>query len=111
MMNKIGNNLFCVLLVTCYSEGEESIRATCESIVATNYPNNRKLLFLVCDGIITGSGNSKSTPDICVKMMELSPEFEAEPMSYVSVGAGAKRLNTAKVYAGYFRKFTKFLSC
>jgi chitin synthase len=106
IMNKIGNNLFCVMLVTCYSEGEVGIRTTCESIAATDYPDDRKLLFLICDGIITGSGNSKSTPDICVEMMELSPEFkDPEPMSYIAVAAGAKQLNMAKVYAGHFSKF------
>lgn len=106
IMSQIGNNLFCVLLVTCYSEGEVGIRTTCESLAATDYPDKRKLLFLICDGIITGSGNLKSTPDICIEMMELIPEFEnPQPMSYIAIGEGAKQNNTAKVYAGYFRKF------
>ncbi|CAG8810478.1 6261_t:CDS:2, partial [Racocetra persica] len=58
-LDKIGNDLFTVLLVTCYSEGEEGLRLTCESMAATDYPDDRKLLFLICDGIITGSGNDK----------------------------------------------------
>ncbi|CAB4424697.1 unnamed protein product [Rhizophagus irregularis] len=103
IMSKIGNNLFCVLLVTCYSEGEIGIRTTCESLAATDYPNDKKLLFLICDGIITGSGNLRSTPNICIGMMELIPEFEnPRPMSYIAIGEGAKQNNTAKVYAGYF---------
>jgi chitin synthase len=106
VMSKIGNNLFCLLLVTCYSEGEAGIRNTCESLAATDYPDDRKLLFLICDGIITGSGNSRSTPDICVEMMELLPEFESpQPMSYIAIGEGSKQNNTAKVYAGHFCKF------
>ncbi|RIA80871.1 Glycosyltransferase Family 2 protein [Glomus cerebriforme] len=104
IMDKIGNNLFSVLLVTCYSEGEVGIRTTCESIAATDYPDDRKLLFLICDGIITGSGNSKSTPEICIKLMELSPDFkDPQPMSYIAVAAGAKQNNMAKVYVGHFR--------
>ncbi|GBC03712.1 hypothetical protein RclHR1_05280008 [Rhizophagus clarus] len=103
VMTRIGNNLYCLLLVTCYSEGETGIRTTCESLAATDYPDDRKLLFLVCDGIITGSGNSKSTPEICIEMMELSPEFESpRPMSYIAIGEGAKQNNTAKVYVGHF---------
>ncbi|CAG8630556.1 11625_t:CDS:2 [Racocetra persica] len=87
-MDDVGKDLFTVLLVTCYSEDEVGIRCTCESMAATSYPDDRKLLFLICDGIIVGSGNEKSTPDICVGLMELA--------------AGSKQHNMAKVYAGYF---------
>ncbi len=70
-MDDVGNDLFTVLLVTCYSEDETGLRCTCESMAATDYPDDRKLLFLVCDGIIVGSGNDKSTPDICIELMEI----------------------------------------
>ncbi|KAG0048155.1 hypothetical protein BGZ83_006835 [Gryganskiella cystojenkinii] len=97
--------LHTVLLVTCYSEGESSLRTTIESLAATEYPDNKKLLFIICDGIITGSGNDRSTPDICASLMELDPAFDSEPtpQSYVAVAAGSKQHNRAKVYAGYFR--------
>ncbi|CAG8439091.1 9988_t:CDS:2 [Ambispora gerdemannii] len=102
-MDEVGNDLFTVLLVTCYSEGEEGLRCTCESMAATEYPDDRKLIFLVCDGIITGHGNDKSTPDIAVDLLELLPEFkDPQPQSYVAVAAGSKQHNKAKVYAGYF---------
>ncbi|CAI2188163.1 13539_t:CDS:2 [Funneliformis geosporum] len=103
-MDDVGNDLFTVLLVTCYSEDETGLRCTCESMAATDYPDDRKLLFLVCDGIIIGSGNDKSTPDICIDLMEVDPEFEnPQPQSYIAVAAGAKQHNMAKVYAGFFR--------
>ncbi|KAF9971648.1 hypothetical protein BGZ65_010290, partial [Modicella reniformis] len=53
----VGNplELHTVMLVTCYSEGESSLRTTIESLAATEYPDNKKLLFIICDGIITGS--------------------------------------------------------
>ncbi|KAF9922422.1 hypothetical protein FBU30_007444 [Linnemannia zychae] len=97
--------LHTVLLVTCYSEGESSLRTTIESLAATEYPDNKKLLFIICDGIITGSGNDRSTPDICASLMELDPAFDSEPtpQSYIAVAAGSKQHNRAKVYAGYFR--------
>nr|CAG8628140.1 916_t:CDS:2 [Entrophospora candida]CAG8634666.1 7922_t:CDS:2 [Entrophospora candida] len=101
--DEIGNDLFTVLLITCYSEGEDGIRITCESMAGTDYPDDRKLLFLVCDGIITGSGNEKSTPDICVNLMEIEQGFEdPNPQSYIAIAAGNKQHNMAKVYAGYF---------
>ncbi|CAG8570832.1 8959_t:CDS:2 [Acaulospora morrowiae] len=103
-MDEVGNDLFTVLLVTCYSEDEAGIRCTCESMASTAYPDDRKLLFLICDGIIVGSGNDKSTPDICVDLMEIEPEFEnPKPQSYIAVASGTKQHNMAKVYAGHFR--------
>ncbi|CAG8702704.1 9295_t:CDS:2 [Cetraspora pellucida] len=102
-LDKIGNDLFTVLLVTCYSEGKEGLRLTCESMAATEYPDERKLLFLVCDGIITGSGNDKSTPELCIELMELDPDFEDPlPQSYIAVAAGFKQYNEAKVYVGHY---------
>ncbi|KAF9283838.1 hypothetical protein BGZ74_001841, partial [Mortierella antarctica] len=98
-------DLHTVLLVTCYSEGESSLRTTIESLAATQYPDNKKLLFIICDGIITGSGNDRSTPEICSSLMELDPTFDSDPtpQSYIAVAAGSKQHNRAKVYAGYFR--------
>ncbi|KAF9371796.1 hypothetical protein CPC16_002848, partial [Podila verticillata] len=98
-------DLHTILLVTCYSEGESSLRTTIESLAATEYPDNKKLLFIICDGIITGSGNDRSTPEICSSLMELDPTFDSDPtpQSYLAVAAGSKQHNRAKVYAGYFR--------
>ncbi|RUP43623.1 chitin synthase-domain-containing protein [Jimgerdemannia flammicorona] len=100
----IGHDLFTVMLVTCYSEGEASLRCTIESLANTQYPDDRKLLFVIADGMIIGSGNEKSTPDICVDLMEFENEQarNPEPMSYVAIAAGSKQHNCAKVYAGHF---------
>jgi len=102
---QIGAELFAVCLVTCYSEGEESLRTTLDSISTTTYADSRKLLFVVADGMITGAGEKRSTPDICVSLLEPDPRFgNPAPMSYVAVGAGAKAENRAMVYAGHYSK-------
>lgn len=104
-MAQIGAELFAVCLVTCYSEGEEGIRTTLDSISATTYSDSRKLLFVVCDGMITGAGEKKSTPDICVGLLDADPRFgNPEPMGYFAVGSGAKSENRAMVYAGHYSK-------
>ncbi len=92
-------------LVTCYSEGEREIRTTLDSVATTDYPNSHKLLIVICDGLITGAGNSKSTPDICLDMMSdlVVSKNKIEPYSYVSVAEGSKRHNMAKVYAGFYK--------
>ena len=100
---RIGSELFAVALVTCYSEGEASVRGTIESIASTNYSDSRKLLWIVCDGMITGAGEKMSTPDICVSMLDADPRFgNPMPMGYIAVGSGAKRENRAMVYAGHY---------
>ncbi|KAI5478544.1 chitin synthase, glycosyltransferase family 2 protein [Pseudohyphozyma bogoriensis] len=104
-MASIGAELFCVTLVTCYSEGAEGITATLDSIAATDYSDARKLIFVVCDGMITGGGESQSTPDICVGLLEADPRFgEPQPMSYVAIGDGSKAHNQAMVYAGHYTR-------
>ncbi|KAH9945642.1 glycosyltransferase family 2 protein [Amylocystis lapponica] len=100
---QIGAELFAVCLVTCYSEGEESLRTTLDSISVTTYADTRKLLFIVADGMITGAGEKRSTPDICVSLLEADPRFgNPVPMGYNAVGAGAKGENRAMVYAGHY---------
>lgn len=102
-MATIGSELFCVCLVTCYSEGKESIKGTLDSIALTDYSDSRKLLFIVCDGMITGAGEKQSTPDICVGLLDADPRFgNPSPMGYVAVGLGSKKENRAFVYAGHY---------
>lgn len=101
----IGRELFAVCLVTCYSEGEESLRTTLDSISQTDYSDKRKLLFVVADGLVTGAGERSSTPDICVSLLEQDPRFGTPlPMTYGAVGSGAKAQNRAMVYAGHYMK-------
>lgn len=105
-LSRIGAELFAVCLVTCYSEGEDSIKSTLESIASTNYSDSRKLLFVVCDGMITGQGEKRSTPDICVGMLDADARFgNPMPMGFIAVGEGNKRENRAMVYAGHYGWF------
>ncbi|KAI9488172.1 chitin synthase-domain-containing protein [Zychaea mexicana] len=97
--------LYTFMVVTCYSEGEEGLRTTLDSLANTEYPASHKVLLVICDGIITGSGNTKSTPDIALDMMkdDLLPRDQVKPVSYVAIADGMRRHNMAKVYAGYYK--------
>ncbi|CCK72518.1 chitin synthase CHS3 KNAG_0K01570 [Huiozyma naganishii CBS 8797] len=94
-----------ICFVTCYSENEQSLRATLDSLAVTDYPNSHKLLMVVCDGLIKGSGNDKITPEIALDMMEdfTTPPEDVLPYSYVAVASGSKRHNMAKIYAGFYK--------
>lgn len=106
---EVGNDLYTVLLITCYSENTEGIRGTVESLSMTDYPDDRKLLFLIADGIITGHGETLSTPDMCLSLITFDESNPAaknpEPMPYIAVAVGSKQFNCAKVYAGHYGKF------
>lgn len=91
--------------VTCYSEDEEGLRLTLDSVATTDYPNSHKLIMVVCDGIIKGSGNDLTTPEIALSMMTdfTVPPEDVQAYSYISVAQGSKRHNMAKVYAGFYQ--------
>ena len=93
-----------ICLVTAYSEGEEGLRTTLDSIATTEYPNSHKVILVVCDGMIKGHGEDLTTPDIVLGMMRdhaILPD-EVQAFSYVAVASGSKRHNMAKVYAGFY---------
>jgi chitin synthase len=93
-----------ICLVTAYSEGEEGLRTTLDSIATTDYPNSHKVILVVCDGLIKGHGEDVTTPEICLSMMgdfAVLPD-EVQAFSCVAVASGSKRHNMAKVYAGFY---------
>ncbi|KAJ2480678.1 hypothetical protein EV174_003653 [Coemansia sp. RSA 2320] len=98
------NLAYTLLLVTCYSEGAHGIRTTLDSLSGTDYPASHKCLFIICDGLVKGSGEDMSTPDVCLSMMTdfVIPPDRVQAYSYVSIAQGAKRHNMAKLYAGYY---------
>ncbi|KAJ3195095.1 hypothetical protein HDU67_004503, partial [Dinochytrium kinnereticum] len=55
---------FVILQVPCYTEGAESLQRTLESLAMLRYDDKRKLLFVIADGMIIGSGNDRPTPRI-----------------------------------------------
>ncbi|KAJ7148626.1 glycosyltransferase family 2 protein [Mycena crocata] len=93
-----------ICLVTAYSESFEGLRTTLDSLATTDYPNSHKLILVIADGMVKGSGNDMTTPEICLTMMKefvVKPE-EVEAHSYVAIADGHKRHNMARVYAGYY---------
>ncbi|KAL4786613.1 chitin synthase-domain-containing protein [Aspergillus varians] len=91
-------------LVTCYSEGEDGIRTTLDSVALTDYPNSHKSIIVICDGMIKGKGEEFSTPEIVLRMMKdpIKPPEEVEAFSYVAVATGSKRHNMAQIHAGFY---------
>ncbi|CAO3591285.1 unnamed protein product [Absidia cylindrospora] len=93
---------FVICQVPCYTEDEESLRKTIDSISVLKYDDKRKLLFIICDGMIVGGGNDKPTPRIVLDILGVDPNVDPEPLSFFSVGEGQKQHNMAKVYSGLY---------
>jgi len=88
---------FVILQVPCYTEGEESLKKTIDSLATLKYDDKRKLLFIICDGMIVGSGNDRPTPRIVLDLLGADPNLDPEPLLFKSVGEGSRQLNYGKV--------------
>ncbi|KAJ2778521.1 hypothetical protein H4R18_004547 [Coemansia javaensis] len=93
---------FVVCQVPCYTEDEESIAKTLESLAALEYVDKHKLIFVICDGNIVGSGNEKSTPRIVLDILGVDPDYDPPARDYLAIAEGSRRHNIAKVYSGLF---------
>lgn len=93
---------FVICQVPCYTEGEDSLRRTIDSLAKLKYDDKRKLLFIICDGMIVGSGNDRPTPRIVLDILGADPNLDPEPLSFHSLGEGAKQHNMGKVYSGLY---------
>ncbi|TPX53428.1 chitin synthase [Synchytrium endobioticum] len=96
------NDFYVFLFVTCYSESYDGIRGTLDSLAGTDYDDTKKLLMVVCDGIIQGEGNDKSTPDIVLSMLERDPNMSVDHMSYIAIADGDRQHNMAQAHGGYY---------
>lgn len=93
---------FIILQVPCYTEGDESLRKTFQSLAVLEYDDKRKLLVCIVDGNIVGSGNDRTTPKIVLDILGHSERADAVPLMFKSIGEGSAQLNYGKVYSGLF---------
>ncbi|KAI8833005.1 chitin synthase [Chytriomyces cf. hyalinus JEL632] len=97
---------FVIILVTCYSETIESIQKTVDSLARTDYPDMRKLLFIVCDGLVTGSDCPQSTPEAVISLISKDSNGQdggtPSRQSYLAIADGERQHNMATVHHGYY---------
>ncbi|KIW58678.1 hypothetical protein PV05_03177 [Exophiala xenobiotica] len=93
---------FVICQVPAYTEDEDSLRRAIDSAARMRYDDKRKLLIVVCDGMIIGQGNDRPTPRIVLDIMGVSETVDPEPLSFESLGEGMKQHNMGKVYSGLY---------
>lgn len=93
---------FVICQIPAYTEGEDQLRKALDSLTALNYDNKRKLLCVVCDGMIVGGGNDRPTPNIVLDILGVDPKIDPPALPFKSVGDGSAQLNYGKVYSGLY---------
>lgn len=93
---------FIICQVPAYTEDEDSLRRAIDSMARMKYDDKRKLLLIVCDGMIIGQGNDRPTPRIVLDILGVPENVDPEPLSFESLGEGMRQLNMGKVYSGLY---------
>lgn len=93
---------FVICQVPAYTEGEDSLRKALDSLTALEYDNKRKLICVICDGMIVGGGNDRPTPKIVLDILGVDPKMDPPALPFKSVGESSEQLNYGKVYSGLY---------
>ena len=93
---------FVICQVPAYTEGEDSLRKALDSLTALEYDNKRKLICVICDGMIVGGGNDRPTPKIVLDILGVDPKIDPPALPFKSVGDSSEQLNYGKVYSGLY---------
>lgn len=93
---------FVMCQIPAYTEDEDSLRRAIDSAARMRYDDKRKLLVVICDGMIIGQGNDRPTPRIVLDILGVSETVDPEPLSFESLGEGLKQHNMGKVYSGLY---------
>ncbi|CAN6648352.1 hypothetical protein TRVA0_023S00496 [Trichomonascus vanleenenianus] len=100
--NPSPQNKFVVCQIPAYTESEDDLRLAIDSLTSLKYPNKQKLLFVICDGMIVGSGNDRPTPRIVLDLFGVDDKVDPQAKAYLAIGEGSNRLNYGKVYSGLY---------
>ncbi|KAJ2877034.1 hypothetical protein GGH93_000298 [Coemansia aciculifera] len=93
---------FVICQVPCYTEDEASLVKTIDSLAALEYDDKHRLMFIICDGNIVGSGNDRSTPRIVLDILGVDPDYDPPGRDYLAIAEGSRRHNIGKVYSGLY---------
>ncbi len=93
---------FVICQVPAYTEGEDHLRKSLDSLTALQYDNKRKLICVICDGMIVGGGNDRPTPKIVLDILGVDPKIDPPALPFRSIGSGNEQLNYGKVYSGLY---------
>ncbi|KAJ2263679.1 ATP-dependent RNA helicase [Coemansia sp. RSA 376] len=92
-----------LITITCYDENEDTIRSTLDSIALTNYASSRKIVFIIADGEVTATGDTRTTPQVLRSLItRTNPAEPIHPLPYIAIGEGPREFNAAEVIPGSY---------
>lgn len=94
---------FIICQIPAYTEDEESLRRAIDSVARMQYDDKRKLLAVICDGMVVGEGNDRPTPRIILDILGILEAAFPEPLSFESIGQSSQQHNMAKVSQAFTR--------
>jgi chitin synthase len=95
---------YVIIQIPCYTENYESLSNTLEAIANLDYQSEKYLMFIVVDGIVTGSGNDKPTHLVLFEALGIDDMSKRPQFMYESLGEGEDQLNRGRVYTGLYLK-------
>ena len=99
------------ILMSCYSEDENTLRNAINSVANLSYDSSKKVLIIVVDGIVVGKGNSISTAVALMKILGLKDDLSAaKRFSYSSLSVGAHAINYGSIFSGKYQLGDELLS-
>jgi chitin synthase len=89
-----------MVMVPCYNESDKELRKTIDSVLATDYPDENKVLVVVVDGVMTRRGETMSCPERLAAILGFKFSTSDDTQAYQSTGA--KTTNYASIYPGRY---------
>jgi cellulose synthase/poly-beta-1,6-N-acetylglucosamine synthase-like glycosyltransferase len=89
-----------LVMVPCYNESDKELRKTVDSVLANDYPDEKRILVVVADGVITGKDETKSCPETLGSLLGF--DFDPSDVSYPYNSLGANTTNYASIYSGVY---------
>lgn len=96
---------YVIINIPCYTEDGESMFKTIHSAATMMYPHKHKLLLIVCDGLVTGKGNEKTTPELVLDIFGRRLNETRETYEYESLQGP----NRCKVLTGFYRETVPYM--
>ncbi|KAH7140986.1 class V chitin synthase [Dactylonectria macrodidyma] len=96
---------FIICQIPAYTEDEDSLRRAIDSVTRMQYDDKRKLLVVICDGMVVGEGNDRPTPHIVLDILGVPEAASPEPLLFESIGQGSQQHNMGQVYCGLYEVY------
>jgi chitin synthase len=98
-------NRYVIINIPCYTEDGDSMFKTIHAAATMMYPHKHKLLLIVCDGLITGKGNEKSTPELVLDIFGRRLNETRATYEYDSLQGP----NRCKVFTGFYKEAVPYM--